>query len=87
MFSVKLTTKIVYDCAHVGDCFSDCEYWEEHLPQLKRIPPDDIRRELREYGAWDDEELPADEKMNRIRLLWIAACRCQEEHTCTVYFG
>jgi hypothetical protein len=76
----------VYDCSHIGDCLPDCEYWEQHLPQLKRIHPDEIRRELRNSGAWADEEL-ADEKMNRIRILWIAACECKEEHTCTAYFG
>jgi hypothetical protein len=34
--------------------------------------PDSIRRELAEYGAWDDEEL-ADDEQNWHRLLWIAA--------------
>lgn len=34
--------------------------------------PEDLKRKLREYGAWDDEEL-ADHAQNLQRILWIAA--------------
>ena len=40
--------------------------------QLEKINPEDLKRELREYGAWDDEEL-ADHAQNLQRILWIAA--------------
>jgi len=47
---------------------------------------------LSEYGAWDEEEL-ADDEMNRVRLLWIAAGNAQdaiynkEQAPCTVYLS
>jgi hypothetical protein len=40
--------------------------------QLERIDPKVLRDELREYGAWDDQEL-ADHGQNLQRILWIAA--------------
>lgn len=40
--------------------------------QLNKIDPDAIRAELREYGAWDDDEL-ADDDENRRRIIWLAA--------------
>jgi hypothetical protein len=40
--------------------------------QLERIDPEVLRKELREYGAWDDEDL-ADHAQNLQRILWIAA--------------
>lgn len=45
--------------------------------QLRKIPPDDIRAELQEYGAWDEKEL-ADDEANRERILWCAACDIRE---------
>lgn len=39
---------------------------------------DKIREELREYGAWDSEELASDSD-NLSRLLWIAAHNIAEE--------
>jgi hypothetical protein len=40
--------------------------------QLDAIPADKIRAELKEYGAWDAEEL-SDDEQNRARILWIAS--------------
>lgn len=39
--------------------------------QLATIDPALLRDELREYGAWDDEQL-ADHEQNLQRLLWLA---------------
>jgi hypothetical protein len=47
--------------------------------QLTKIDPANIARELKEYGAWDAEEL-ADAERNQIRLIWIAAGNIREEH-------
>lgn len=46
--------------------------------QLARIDPADLRRELREYGAWDAEEL-ADHAQNLHRLLWCACSDIRED--------
>lgn len=52
------------------------------LPQIKRqfrkINPDAIRQELKEYGAWNTGEL-ADDTRNQERILWIAAGNIKEE--------
>jgi hypothetical protein len=39
---------------------------------LERIDPVALRKELAEYGAWDEQEL-ADHEQNIQRILWIAA--------------
>jgi len=55
------------------------------MAQLDKYTPELIAECLKEYGAWDDEELK-DHKQNIQRLLWIAACDLQEKEdiiTCT----
>lgn len=47
--------------------------------QLEAVDPDDLRKELREYGAWDSEEL-ADHKQNLQRILWIACGDIHDRH-------
>jgi len=42
------------------------------------LSPEAIRKDLREFGAWDAEQLANDEE-NRARLLWGAACQIKEE--------
>jgi hypothetical protein len=58
--------------SHQGQCDSDIE---ELLPELKEqmdaIDPDNLRKELKEYGAWSEEELN-DHEANLRRILWIA---------------
>lgn len=60
--------------SHQGQCDEDVlalsrvPYIEE---QLATIDPALLRDELREYGAWDDEQL-ADHEQNLQRLLWLA---------------
>ena len=46
--------------------------------QRKKIDPDRIRQELREYGAWEEEEL-ADDEANWQRVLWLGANDISEE--------
>jgi hypothetical protein len=48
--------------------------------QLAKIEPATLRNELREYGAWDDEEL-ADHDQNLTRILWLACHDIKEENT------
>ena len=47
--------------------------------QRRKIDPELIRQELREYGAWEDGEL-ADDDMNWVRILWIGANDISEEN-------
>lgn len=73
-FSISLTKKQAQTGSHSGDCEGDVKYLLT-LPSIKKqfesIDPESIRKELKEYGAWDEEELKDDES-NRMRILWIA---------------
>ena len=81
-FEIKMTLPQAESCSHPGDCQHDVEALMKE-PQIQRqrnkIDPDLIRQELKEYGAWDDEEL-ADDDMNWVRILWIGANNITEEH-------
>lgn len=61
--------------SHQGQCDDDVK-WLSEQPKIKRqlnkIAPETLRNELREYGAWDAEQL-ADHEQNLQRLLWLAA--------------
>lgn len=46
--------------------------------QVAEWDADTVREHLREYGAWDEAEL-ADEEMNLVRTLWLAAWDLHEE--------
>jgi hypothetical protein len=78
-FELRLPGRCVMDCSHSGPCDADVAYW---LPKVRaqvasdafaNAPTlDSIRAELKEYGAWDADEL-ADDDQNWARLVWIAA--------------
>ena len=59
---------------HSGACDSDIAELLELQPikaQLSGIAPQVLREELKEFGAWDSEEL-ANHEENLARILWIA---------------
>jgi hypothetical protein len=61
-------------CTHPGPCDADVKAVSE-LPyiaeQLRGIDAKDLRTELKEYGAWDEEEL-VDHQQNLQRIVWLA---------------
>lgn len=61
--------------SHSGDCEADVNSLLE-LPEIKaqlsRISDADLKETLKEYGAWDEEELK-DRKANEQRIIWLAA--------------
>ena len=67
--------------AHQGRCDEDVEalcarpYMQE---QFETIDREDMRLELKGYGAWDEDEL-ANDWENFQRLVWIAGCDLKEE--------
>ena len=72
---LQMTMQQARACSHSGDCDGDVTALRgapEIAAQLARIKPESARRELADYGAWDDDEL-ADHDRNLQRLLWIAA--------------
>jgi hypothetical protein len=59
---------------HQGDCADDVDGLRRQTDIARQVdawPADALRRELAEYGAWNDDEL-ADDAENRARMLWLA---------------
>lgn len=81
-FEINMTLRQAESCSHPGDCEHDVRTLMEHpliKRQRKRIDPELIRRELKEYGCYSEEELQDDEA-NWMRILWIGACDIAEGH-------
>lgn len=80
-FQVEMTLDEAMTGSHQGECDEDVEYLCSlpHIKkQLEEIDPRLIAEELREYGAWDSEEL-ADHEQNKRRIIWIAAGNIRDE--------
>lgn len=80
---LQITRAQAQACSHPGPCDADVAELR-HEPkirrQLEKLKPELVAECLREYGAWDDEEL-ADNEQNLSRLLWIACNDIAEELT------
>ncbi len=69
---LELTAEQARTGYHQGQCADDAESLMPELkPQLDKIDPEVLRKELREYGAWDEKEL-SDHKENLLRYVWLA---------------
>lgn len=89
-FELRLPGQCVIDCSHSGPCDSDVEYWaganwegSKRIARIERpatVTPEALAAELKDYGAWDADEL-ADDDQNWHRLIWIAACNIAEEES------
>jgi len=80
-FEIELTKRQAESVSHPGPCDNDVDILlqdKKIIRQLKNIPDDKLREELKEYGAWNDEELQ-DRKANEQRIIWIAGCDIIEE--------
>lgn len=78
---INITKKQAETGSHPGDCSIDISnlLFEPNIKKsFDLLKPDDIRAELKPYGAWDDEELQDDEQ-NKARLLWIVCGDIVEE--------
>ncbi len=78
---IGLTLEDAQSMSHQGRCDDDVADGS-NIPyiaeQLAKLEPDRVRKELKEYGAWDEAEL-ADHHQNIQRLLWLAAGNIAEE--------
>lgn len=78
---IALRREDVLACAHQGRCDDDVAATVS-LPyvakQLDAMSAADIALELKEYGAWNEDEL-SDEDANRERFLWTVAFNIREE--------
>lgn len=80
-FELGLTRDDVDLCSHSGSCDNDVLMVSRRryiVAQLDRIDKETLRAQLKEYGAWHEEEL-ADHKENCLRIIWLAAGDIQEE--------
>lgn len=78
---LQMTRAQAVGASHPGQCDADVlalSRTPKIARQLARIDPALLREELREYGAWDDEELQ-DHQQNLQRILWILAGDIIEE--------
>jgi hypothetical protein len=77
-FEIPMTLEQAYSVSEPGMDATDAV--NALIPQLdlSGLQPDEVRDELREYGAWDEEEL-ADDEENLRRIVWIAGCNLREE--------
>ena len=79
-FEIEMTEAQARSASHQGRCDEDVAVLcVDHgiAQQLSAIGPDKIRDELREYGAWSEDEL-ADDEENQDRIVWCAACDIRE---------
>ncbi len=76
-FELGIPGEAVQDIAQPGANDEAVAYWTPKI-DFSETTPEQIRKELDEYGAWDDEEL-ADDEQNRRRIVWQAAHNIAEE--------
>lgn len=80
-FCIDMTKAQAESASHQGQCDEDVEELLKH-PKIKRqlakISNEDLTSELREYGAWDAEQLKNREE-NEARIIWIAAGNINDE--------
>lgn len=72
---LQMTLDQAHEASHPGQCDTDVRGLSR-VPaiarQLKKLDALALRRELKDYGAWDESELE-DHDQNLQRILWIAA--------------
>ena len=79
-FEIGLEEADVFAAAHPGDCAPDVEIVTSRpyvREQLAQITDDALSAELKEYGAWEAEQL-SDREANNERIIWLAAGNIRE---------
>jgi len=78
---IEMTLEQAESGSHQGACDDDVAELAkvpEIKAQLDKIDKKLLAAELKEYGAWDTQEL-ADHDQNIQRILWSACCDIREE--------
>lgn len=74
-FKIEMTKIQAETCSHSGDCEPEVINLLK-MPSIKRQMAKcrdvDLKAELSEYGAWEENELDSREE-NEKRIIWIAA--------------
>lgn len=71
-FEIEMSGNAALDCSQSGDCIEDVSHHAPHITRPDNCTPERLAAELKEYGAWNAEEL-ADGAANWLRIVWIAA--------------
>ena len=78
-FKIEMPDEAVSDIARGGhDNESAVQHYLPSTIFSVDATPDNIRAELKEYGAWDEVEL-ADHARNCVRIVWVAAWNIRED--------
>ena len=80
-FELTMTLGQAKQITHSGECDEDVlllSQVDEVAAQLRTLDSIKVRRELKEWGAWDSKELK-DHVQNLQRLLWVAAGQIVDE--------
>ena len=77
-FTLEIPDAAIPDCSHAGACDDDVSYWSRRISRPDSITPTLLASELKEYGAWDTEEL-ADDEANWHRIIWISCGNLKDE--------
>ena len=79
---LNITLSDAKSASHSGQCDDDIKALMEKpyiKRQLKKLDAEKLRLELKEYGAWDENELK-DHEANLSRWLWTCCCDIRENH-------
>ena len=77
---LQITKNQALTCSHAGQCVDDVEALMKTpsiARQLKKLDAAIVAACLKEYGAWNDQEL-SNHNDNLTRLLWCACCDISE---------
>ena len=75
-FTASIPVECVRECSASGAVDESVAYW---VKKLHFDAPEPLAAKwLKEFGAWDDEEL-ADHAANVRRVLWLACCDLREQ--------
>lgn len=78
-FTIKMTLAQALSASHSGSCDADVRELSNHLSRPRACTKEALKKELEEYGAWEENELENDAE-NWQRILWIAAGNIKEEN-------
>jgi hypothetical protein len=80
-FSIKMTLADAKSAAHQRQCYADVAALikSKRVSRPKACTPENLAAELKEYGAWEADDL-LDDKTNWERIVWIAAGNIAEEN-------
>ncbi len=76
---IAMPRQAAEDCSAPGQPADESvAYWSGRITRPDTLTPELLRECLREYGAWDSEEL-ADDAQNWGRAIWVSACNWRED--------